>query len=195
MYELLKDNDTRDVTPTVKGNDLYLFSVGEGESCAPVKVTFDDTPSRGDSCSWAAKLEAVCNPNWSSDYTSLASITYGFSIDASGNVTSYKSGDGSLGDCGAIIVTTFTNTSSGIHIEAYYIGCCDNDLNWVQTITATSCPPSGKTPPYNDAFTKSPPYYFGPPGTGNAGNGFWDEIGTHTTDYPINPDYPPLKCQ
>jgi hypothetical protein len=89
------------------------------------------------------------------------SITYGFDIDASGNVTIHSSTTGS-----GIIVSSFTpysdDTFGGLTILAYYIGCCDgSSLRWVQTI-ATSAPYGGCPSPYNDPCPPDDalPYYY-----------------------------------
>jgi len=162
-------------------------------------ITFDDTVTRGYPywpCTWQAQLQAVClastnntTTNFSTSYTSLASITYAFSVDTNGNVTSSKSGDGKEGDIGKIVVTSYQNINgyAGIRIEAHYIGCCDGgDMNWVQTVTATSAPPAGKTPPYADCFAGPPtqcPYYFGWP-PGGSGWTSWDSMSSHSTTCP-----------
>ncbi len=164
------------------------------------KITFDDTPSRLTNdwpVTWMARLEAVCvtgtnnvSTNYSTTYTSLASLTWGFSINANGVVTMTNSGGGTPGQVGVIVVTgttanngtAATNSVAGMTLEAYYIGCCENGtLNWVQTITATSHPLGGNTPPYNDAMPGQAPYYFGWPGSSGVA---WDLISNHTTVCP-----------
>jgi hypothetical protein len=162
-------------------------------------ITFDDTPSEG-RLPWTVNftLEAVCVPgtnntstNFSTSYTSLASMTWSISVDTNGTETITKSGDGSPGAVNTIVVTSFTDTSrSGAHganIQAHFTGCCDNgQLNWVQTITSDSQPLPGKTPPYKDCFNGPPdqcPYYFGWP-PGGTGWTSWDIINAHTSVCP-----------
>ena len=146
------------------------------------KITFDDQPARPSTMwpwTWEATLQAVCvsganntSTGYSTTYTSLASITYGFTVDSSGIVTNmHKSGDGHIGDINKIVVTTFAANSgdAGITIEANFIGCCDNgQMNWVQTLTLDTQPVTGETIPFTDALVKPPtqtPYYYGwPPG-------------------------------
>ena len=176
MYEVLADNVTRDVTPRAK-KDYYTFTVGEAESCAQVMLTFGDTPARPPNswpCDWSATLEVGCpNSLGSTNYASLASIHYGFSVDTNGIVTiQTPTGGGSPGSCGTIVVTTngvnypvlSGVTNHGILIAAYYIGCCDGGtLNWVQTIITSA--PTGNNPtnsPYNDhsPYCDNAPYYW-----------------------------------
>jgi hypothetical protein len=123
-------------------------------------------------------------------YTSLASITYGFTVDASGTVTAMnKSGDGNPGDVNRIVVTTFAanNGAAGITIAAYYIGCCNNgQMNWVQTLTTDTQPLFGETIPFSDCLTNAPsqcPYYFGWPPGGPTWSS-WDFMSNHTTTSP-----------
>ena len=186
-YFVWEDNTTHDVTPRANAR-YYTFTVGASKQCAPVKIDFEDSPSRGPSCNWEATLQVVCHKDWSWNYTPITSITYGFSADSNGLVTIHHvSGAGNPGDCRSIIVSTLTNIPGGIHIKAYYIGCCDDDLNWVQTITInTTCPKDKKTVPYNDPYPPSAPYYFGPSGSSNNP---WDIIDNHTSDY-MNSNYP-----
>ena len=91
-----------------------------------------------------------------------------------------KSGDGAPG----IVVNTFTanNGTAGISITASYSGCCDNgELNWVQTITATSAPKPGKLR-HIMILCPAKNILFSWPGTGQRIS--WDLIPNHTTTAP-----------
>jgi hypothetical protein len=168
-------------------------------------ITVDDQPNRPSTMwpwTWEATLQAVCvsgtnntSTSFSTSYTSLASITYGFTVNGSGTVTSMsKSGDGNPGAVNTIVVTTFAANNgtpgvanAGITIAAYYAGCCDNgQMNWVQTLTTDTQPLAGETIPFPDCFTGPPtqcPYYFGwSPGA--SGWRSWDFISSHTTTTP-----------
>ena len=67
-------------------------------------ITFEDGPWRSRTnwpCTWQATLQAVCvagtnnvTTNYLTNNTSLASISYGFTVDTNGVVTMNKSGDG-----------------------------------------------------------------------------------------------------
>ncbi len=196
VYVVLEDHQTVDITPEVKGNKFYSFTVGAGKQCAPVKLMFYDPPDRPATkwpFTWDAKLEVVCtgsgdmtDPNYT-NYTSLGWITYGFSVDAAGHPTLHNLVNaGQMFDCGSIIVIDYeTQSVGGIKIWAYYIGCCDNRLNWVQTIT-TSAPSSGNptNSPYNDHLPTYPPPYVLQPGAG-----LYD-IDRNTIDYSPRSGYP-----
>jgi hypothetical protein len=201
LWVALPDNQDIDVTPRVQNKDFYTFNVSQSKQCAPVKIDFSDGPS----CNLRPyhvdfNLAVVCNKDWgTNDFTTITSITWGYSIDTNGVVNLHTpTGNGSPGDCGNIVVTSFTSTNDngnpGAVIQAYYVGCCDDgDLNWVQTVTDDSNLPNGKTLPFNDPGPL-PPYYLGPPGSGRPPN--WnagDEIENHTEDYPVDSGYP-LTC-
>jgi hypothetical protein len=152
----------------------------------PIKLDFQDYPyksSRFWPANWSATLKAVCVDNPTAP---LASITWGYNIAADGTVTmSPKAGDGNPDDCGKIVVTVYEPQdpgTGGAHIEAYYIGCCDSGLNWVQTITADSKPlDPNQTFPSDDCMTVWCPYYFGPPDCCSTD---WWGIDNHISDVP-----------
>jgi len=76
---------------------------------------------------------------------------------------------------------------SGANFAVYYIGCCDEELNWIQEITEYS-PDPGSVPRF-DADPDSPyfPFYYYPPeGTSNP-NGI---INNHMSDYSADSGYP-----
>lgn len=115
----------------------------------------------------------------------MASIIWGFNLDANGNITPTNGVAGQPGDCGQIVISDMTpvpatsnDTRAGVSFSAYYIGCCDDTLRWVQTVIDESNPPGDKTVPYNDHTSDSvPPFYFpdtAPPPAG---------MDSHTSDY------------
>lgn len=168
-------------TPTNPGNGTVTFytkwrggcstnitvtSVATNFTVRGVQSSFSDGPRRGSAfwpCTWSATLQAVCQSDTdASSYTSLASITYGFSIAADGTVTTTAPASG-----GRIVVTSFSAVSEpnvgGVNIAAYYVGGCEctTMLRWVQTITTSAAPP-GCTSPYNDPCPGDDnlPYYW-----------------------------------
>jgi hypothetical protein len=193
MREAFQDGIDVDVTPQV-GAPMYSFTVGLiAEDCAPVELTFEDAPYRLFNYSyplnpatwpwqWSATLSVVCNVGdkypGDSIPSSLASITYGFTMDTNGTVTLNPPS----GDTNQIVIISFIpnvdDSGGGIDIEAYYIGCCDDgSLNWVQTLITNSVPQDSQTVPTIDCYSTNFPFYFGP-GGGTMG------IDTHTSDYP-----------
>jgi hypothetical protein len=187
MYEVLADNTTRDVTPTVTGNDYYTFTVGESKQCAPMRLNFSDNPwvppdwFTNSGYSGYFTLQAVCRTGWgTNDWYPLATFSWGYDVDTSGlqHPHPYATNSG----CGTIIVDSFSDyytnsgTCPGVSIKAHYIGCCDGgELNWIQSYTdfhngiqATTNAP--------DPDPDSPPYYFGP------GSGY-GKIGYYLSDY------------
>ena len=125
---------------------------------------FEDHPARpsANSATWTANLQAVCQKEpGKGNYTALDSISYGFRIDARGNVTTFKTTGSSR-----INVTTFRaeytpqpdgTLNAGLAIKADYTGYCEHSLQWVQTITTTS-PHSGCWFfPYNDPCISDDP--------------------------------------
>jgi len=148
--------------------NLHTVSVSKSFVVSAKTLTFSDAPSRHKDPSkypitWSARLQAVCqSATVESNYTVLASITYGFTIGTNGVVTATNPGAG-----GDIVVTSFstddTATDGGVTIRASYTSHCNctNALQWVQTIT-TSFPLGGATSPYNDPQPPDDdlPYYW-----------------------------------
>jgi len=180
VYFVWEDNTTHDVTPRANAR-YYTFTVGASKQCAPVKIRFSDNPeisSDGWPCSFRFTLRVVCHNDWNplNMPTVLKEVNWGYDIDASGHATVIPpTGNGSMGDCGEIVITEYSGRDhftdpdhpgvdvSGAELEAYYIGCCGNDLNWVQIVTTdslhTNHVPRFDGPP----GWPYPPYYYGPP--------------------------------
>jgi len=168
----------------------------------PVKLIFRDYPGRDSRdwpFTWEGILEVACPiSSKSPNYRPLTTINYGFGVDVNGNATLLApSGNGNVGDCGKIIVTAnsvriipSTQTQSypiaELTMEAYYIGCCEEDLNWVQTINTTA-PRLQRTSPYtDDEASQTPPYYM------HLGTGEWG-IQSYTTEQTAISNYP-ITC-
>jgi hypothetical protein len=149
----------------VSVDSMNCFDTSTLQVFQTYKLQFFDQPKRllsSAPVSWDATLQSVCQSvSGSSSYSTMDSITYGFTIDASSNVTIHSSTAGS-----AITVTTVTpyddGIAGGLTIEAQYIACCTgSSLRWVQTINTTH-PLGGCTSPYNDPCPPddSLPYYW-----------------------------------
>jgi hypothetical protein len=89
-------------------------------------------------------------------YSRTDPFTYGFSIATDGKITTTPPSGSS-----DIVVDTFEATPgssyANIHIAAHFKGCCDGDLNWVQTINSTD-----HVANYNDHSPDGNPCVYGP---------------------------------
>jgi hypothetical protein len=201
---------------------FFNFTVGAGKPCAPKKITFYDWPSetiifgiRSPANHWHKNfhLMAVCHKtdsqgNWDSNkYYTLAEIDYAILVDNYGAVYTNIWNSGTAGDCGKIIVDSITKkenlpapdgvsgNSSGAEIKAHFIGCCDDDIAWIQIITnydkSTTYFDVPKDPITGEIIGQTP-YYYQSAVWGKTGTGFL--MSDHSSDYtPPNSDYP-IHC-
>jgi hypothetical protein len=178
VWKVYPDGKTIDVTPQANA-PLYSFTEPPpSKQCAPVEIDFLDQPRRPNNLvpgwSWEATLTAVADPGNGQPSIALASISYGFSFNANGNMTGNPPPSSwHSGICGAVVIDNFqyavftSEGRTGAKFEAHYIGCQDlGELKWIQTITSDNRPvdstEAAQLPHYNDHLGSSGPFYYGP---------------------------------
>lgn len=160
-YGVFPDNAQVDCTPEA-GGGYYHFTGNASKDCAPKKIDFYDWPSvtvytpipgPHNHLYKNYHLMAVCHKtdsqgNWDTKNYPLAEIDYTIRVDTNGTVYTNIWNSGTAGDCGKNIIDSFTKKEdvpdpdpkhtgncSGAEIKAHFIGCCDDDIAWVQKIT------------------------------------------------------------
>lgn len=162
---------TRTLPLTVEGPTTFVARcVNERRTLVDVRpnlrLQFVDHPRRPKSSTlpltWDARLNAVSvSAPHSAKFSVLDSITYGFTVSASGAVSVRSATAGS-----AITITSFgaydDGVSAGVDITAEYTGCAEDTPQWNQIITTSDPAAPGCTSPYTDPCPNddSLPYYW-----------------------------------